>query len=196
MPINYRIQFITDIGFPEDAAIPYINNNTAMKRISAIYGTARVGRLSVERSFQFWHNFFSNIWNNRNDIPIVHETFNDWHKEKTMHLSALLGENNLLKVGIAQKMLNLFLKDFWAWQEIPNEVVIWLYIPLDRIILGKFANIPKTWKSWTKVKCDEHTFEDRYGEYMTLQDVMRDYFNEVGIFQSLIEMEQFLWHQI
>lgn len=48
----------------------------------------------------------------------------------------LLGGENELKIGLAHKFLNLFLKDLWAFQEVSDDTSELFHIPLDAIVLA------------------------------------------------------------
>jgi hypothetical protein len=121
---------------------------------------------------------------------------NQSNKVKTKKLSRSLAVNGRWRIGIAQKMLNLLLKELWAWDELDRVVVPSLHAPLDSIVLSRFRGVPTAWQRWTKVTCNKDTFDRIYGDYAVIQQKMRGYHDEVGFFDSVIEMEQFLWHRI
>lgn len=200
----------------EEEYFPYRNVTSAIERIRIIYKTARVGNVSHENACELWRIFFSKIYQERKSIPA--KTFDGWQKNKVKRLSllllGLLPKRNGAVLGIAQKMLNLFLKDLWAWGKLPRKIDSQLHMPLDRLILHRlFKMIPEKWTAWTHVIFNEKTFEKRYREYAKLQNDARDYHkdpaqykdvvkkraNDIldrGSFDSLIEMEQFLWHEL
>jgi len=200
MPINYRAQYLEDIGF-QGKVIPYQNHDEAIKRIKSIYRTTGIYQVGNEKASMIWNDHFLEIWKNRNSLPEQLENFNQWHNKQVKNLiqiQILPLDRGRWRLGIAQKVINLFLKDLWAWKEIKDDVRHFLHTPIDRRILSKISrqNIPQGWDSWTKVFCDENTYETEYRKYMELQNFIREYYDDIGWFDCVIELEQFFWHQI
>lgn len=192
---NFKTQYRIDIRHEPPLPIPYADENKALRQIRGHYRTARRGNPKNGLETQLWHRFYSEIWNHRRGIPQA-EDFDVWHKTKTRKLSRLLAINSRWRIGIAQKMLNLLLKELWAWEEIDPGVVPSLHAPLDSVILSRFRGVPTAWQRWTKVTCIQDTFDQKYEEYAVIQQKMREYHDEVDFFDSVIETEQFLWHRI
>jgi hypothetical protein len=197
MPIDFRLQFKEDTNQNE---VAYQDDQTAAQRISRIYGTARIGRLSNQRAVEIWTNFFYPIWKSRFKIPASKNQFDNWIRIEIRHLSEYLAKcikpQNRMRIGLAQKFLNLFLKDLWAFQEVKEKVSILFHIPLDRILLGRITEYSERWKSWTKVVATtDATFDDRYSEYLDIQNAFRSYVNNLDGFTAL-DLEQLYWHKI
>lgn len=193
--MNFKLQYRIDIGFNQNEPIPYSEPQRAIRRLQSICRTSR-RNIVFPWAQNLWEEFFNNLWNDRQNIPEQQEEFDNWHKDRVNVLASLLQIGNNWPLGLAQKMLNLFLKDLWAWDEINNNQALNLHAPLDRIILSHIKNIPESWKNWTKVFCNEHDFENKYSEYLRIQSILRNYWRNINRFSSLIEMEQFLWHKI
>jgi hypothetical protein len=97
--------------------------------------------------------------------------------------------------GIAQKILNLFMKDLWAFSLLPEAIIAHLHSPIDRRILDKFNDIPTSWNSWTQAEAGfirAQTIID----YLYIQNRLRNLCTNTARFQCPIEMEQFIWHRI
>jgi hypothetical protein len=191
--VNFREQFRVDT---DQRAIAYANPEDASGRIAVIYGTARIGRLARHNATRLWDDFFSDIWNHRDQIPNSRETFEEWIRKRIHSLSQELGGANEMKIGLAQKFVNLFLKDLWAFEQVPEDVSSLFHIPLDRILLSCFIGFSDEWRSWTKViaRTDER-FNGRYSEYLNIQTAFRNYAQDLNGF-SVLDFEQLLWHKI
>ena len=115
MPINYRAQYIEDIGF-QGKVIPYQNHDEAIKRIKSIYRTTGIYQVGNEKASMIWNDHFLEIWENRNSLPEQLEDFNQWHNKQVKNLiqiQILPLDRGRWRLGIAQKVMNLFLKDLW-----------------------------------------------------------------------------------
>jgi hypothetical protein len=193
MAIDFRLQFKKDTN---QNKIAYQNVQTAPQRISKIYGTARIGRLSNQHAVEMWIEYFAPIWEKRTKIPAKRKHFEDWIRREIRHLAEYLGSRRRLKIGLAQKFLNLFLKDLWAFYEVEEKVSGLFHIPLDRILLGKITEYSDNWKSWTKVMVtNDDKFNARYSEYIGIQNAFRSYVHNLDGFSAL-DLEQLFWHKI
>lgn len=113
-------------------------------------------------------------------------------------IQSVLKEGNatIWGFGVGQKIVNLFMKDLWALGIIQNPYEKLLHAPLDRIVLEKIKNVPSTWNAWTKVIA-ENKKSVEIKDYLRLQKGIRDFHQKCPIkFQSVIQMEQFIWHRI
>jgi hypothetical protein len=93
-------------------------------------------------------------------------------------------------VGIAQKLINLFIKDRWSQNQIAPVLLPWLHIPLDRASLSHID--PKQishWKAWTKANLDIPTLV----EYWQIQLTVRAFHRRLGVFQSPMALDQLWW---
>jgi hypothetical protein len=191
MPL--RAQYLADIGLLSN---PYPAKPEP--RIAAIYGTARRGRISSSLATDLWKRHFAGIHSlvTTGSLPATHAAFNDWLVTEALKLASILKAHGKGDFGIAQKMMNLFLKDLWGFGVIRTPIETLLHAPIDRRVLTKFAVIPTTWNPWTKATATSKaskTVED----YLMLQNGLRNLWNTSPIpFPSVIQMEQFLWHPI
>ena len=95
-------------------------------------------------------------------------------------------------LGIAQKVVNLTIKDHWALGRVNKQMHGVLHIPLDR---GSLLHISRKrltssqWKSWTLVALDAHNCV----EYLRIQKCFRIFFQSSTPFQSTMELDQVWW---
>ena len=192
MPIDFRLQYQEDTSQSE---VAYTTAQSAGRRIADIHGTSRK-KISRERGGELWQEFFEGLWNEREHIPGTREDFENWIRTNIRKLSEILGGENELKIGLAQKFVNLFLKDLWAFQEVSEDTSELFHIPLDAIVLACFTDYSENWKSWTKVVAvDDTRFDCRYRDYMDIQMAHRRYAADFGFLKPL-ELEQLFWHKI
>jgi hypothetical protein len=191
MPL--RAQYLADIGLHPN---PY--PAAPESRIPAIYGTARRGRISNAFAAQFWQNHFNGI-NSLivgGSLPAAQSSFDSWWSDEALKLTASLRAQGKGDFGVAQKMMNLLLKDLWAFGLIRMPIEEHLHAPIDRRVLAKFSVTPTTWNPWTKASAYTSACPTD-GDYLQLQQARRDYWRSSPIvFPSVIQMEQFSWHSI
>jgi hypothetical protein len=191
MPL--RAQYLADIGLH---ANPY--RDVPSPRIAAIYGTARRGRLAHASAAQLWQNHFNGIHSLIVDggRPVDQAGFDTWWTGEALRLAGTLRDQRKGDFGIAQKMINLFLKDLWAFGLIPTPDEKLLHAPIDRRVLAQFTDPPATWNSWTKASASSSSCP-ALSDYFLLQQALRDHWRRSPIvFPSVIQMEQFFWHTI
>ena len=163
-------------------AIPYRTNASACSRLWKIFRTANLGR--------FRSPFFNppagavgmgTIWALLSPlaatptlIPGTRATFDPWAQQMIEHIAVAYSAAAPHPLGIAQKTLNLFLKDLWAWNKFTVVQEDCLHAPIDRIIYQKFRKPPNSWKSWSYVKWTTPAeFATLWSDYTTLQDALR-----------------------
>jgi hypothetical protein len=191
MPL--RAQYLADIGLHSN---PY--PAAPESRIAAIYGTARRGRISKAFASQLWQNHFNGIRSLivGGRLPAAQPAFDNWWTGEALKLTVSLRAQGKGDFGIAQKMMNLFLKDLWAFGLIQMPIEAHLHAPIDRRVLGKFAAVPTTWNPWTKASASTRACPT-VRDYFLLQQALRNYWRSSPIvFPSVIQMEQFFWHSI
>jgi hypothetical protein len=191
MPL--RAQYLADIGLHSN---PY--PAAPESRIAAIYGTTRRGRISKAFASQLWQSHFKGIHSLivGGRLPAVQPAFDNWWTGEALKLTVSLRAQGKGDFGIAQKIMNLFLKDIWAFGLIRMPIEEHLHAPIDRRVLAKFSVIPTTWNSWTKATASTSTCPT-VRDYFLLQQALRDYWRSSPIvFPSVIQMEQFFWHSI
>jgi hypothetical protein len=94
------------------------------------------------------------------------------------------------ELGIAQKIVNLMIKDYWSLGNIHPSVHGLLHIPLDtRSLMHIRMERNAIWKSWTKVKLNPNAL----CEYLKIQITVRQYFRNVTPFHSTMELDQVWW---
>jgi hypothetical protein len=168
----FRAQYLNDIGLH---ANPYPHN--AVERIQLIYQTARRGRINRTFALQIWAQQRQPY-----DVFVVHAC---------LEIETLLVISHRGAFGIAQKILNLFMKDLWAFNLLPEAIIAHLHAPIDRRILDKFNDIPTSWNSWTQAEAGfigAQTIID----YLNVQNHLRNLCTNTARFQCPIEMEQFI----
>ena len=122
--------------------------------------------------------------------------YDDLIVTEALGVEVLLSANGKGGFGIAQKIVNLFIKDLWGFGVIGMPSEEHLHAPVDRRVLGKFSNVPRDWIPWTKVLAGSPSCAT-ITSYLGIQKQLRDLWMASPIrFPSVIQMEQFLWHQI
>lgn len=95
-------------------------------------------------------------------------------------------------LGIAQKIVNLTIKDRWALGHVNKQLEKVLHIPLDGRSLSHIT--PKqlaasAWKSWSLVALNKTSCSD----YLLIQFSFRIFYNRMAIFQSTMDLDQVWW---
>lgn len=191
--MNLQDQYLADIKLH---GCPY--PDSPARRIAGIYGTARRGRISTAFATNLWKKHFEGIHAlaTMGKLPTTHIAFDEWLVSEALRLASLLRNNGKGDFGIAQKMMNLFLKDLWGFGVIETAIETLLHAPIDRRVLTKFSVVPTSWNPWTKAEATSKASKT-VKDYLLLQKGLRDLRNTSPIpFPSVIQMEQFLWHPI
>lgn len=164
-------------------AFPYETTAEAKKRLWAIFRTGNVGRFKRRHFFTspagaagmaaVWV-ILSPLVATPMLIPEKRDTFDLWVKQQAINIANAYSLQAPHPLGIAQKTLNLFLKDLWAWNKLTSDQEDCLHAPIDRIIYQKFRAPPKSWRSWTIVKhSTQAELNSLWADYHVLQDAMR-----------------------
>lgn len=191
--MNLQDQYLADI---ELYKCPY--PDSPAKRIAKIYGTARRGQISGAFSCKVWEKHFVEIHAlaTNGKLAATEVAFDEWLVSEVLTLASLLRVNGKGDFGIAQKMINLFLKDLWGFGFIETPIEKLLHAPIDRRVLAKFKVIPNSWNSWSKASSATDSSKT-VKDYLLLQKELRNLWKTSPIrFPSVIQMEQFIWHQI
>lgn len=187
----FKEQYKSDVGLAE---CPYPDQ--APGRITGIYGTstrATHQTINLEFAGTIWTEHLYPIFADRQNLSADREEFDDFLISRMLLLRQTLYNNHRGDFGISQKIINLFLKDLWAFDELPKLVELNLHAPLDQIVLGKIKSCPATWEAWTRAtSTDQKTVLD----YLRIQKALRRLCADTLGFHMLIEMEQFIWHRI
>jgi hypothetical protein len=181
----------------------YANRHSALARIRVLYNSAgivvRQGvRLSDEAAGELWKRFFGPLREHFAQLPHTRAEYDAYLLQQISVLARLLRELELLQnerlggFGIAQKMLNLFMKDHWALDAFPKQTQLLLHLPLDLRVLSKLKRRPSTWHAWTRAT----DTPDHRRDYQRIQDRFRSEWKRTRIFRSPIEMEQWIWYRI
>lgn len=123
--------------------------------------------------------------------------FDDWHyctckqiKDYTHTYIKLKNVTlkNGFRYGAAQKWLNMTLKNMLAlnkWGYL-NEIIQYLHIPVDNIVIAKAREIKVSWKnsSWSALDCDQ---------YKAYQNSLRERIEELSEYSCPIEWELKVW---
>lgn len=195
----FKHQYLEDIKLKDN---PYLVEETAIARSKRIYDTRRQPKLPEERAPLLWSEVFQPIYESAAAIPLNQE-YDQWHQKEVKRISGMIHDPNSTakyKLGLAQKYLNLFIKDLCAFDVIPDQPVTQFHFPLDGVILGKvkLKNQHKAWKSWTKVVAEsDDEFNTLYKLYMDIQALFRTELKgltERGMDLGTLDLEQIYWH--
>jgi hypothetical protein len=191
MPL--RTQYLEDIRLDSN---PYPNDPVI--RIRDASGSSRRGTIGYELAEEIWKQHLSQIYRriNNGTLPTSPMHFDDFVVNAALGVEGLLMSRDKGYFGKAQKIVNLFFKDLWALRIIPDESEPLLHAPLDRSVLSKFKWLPPVCKPWTKAK-GLSSGSTTVNAYLSMQNRLRESLcTPLNPFPSVIQMEQFLWHQI
>ena len=176
----------------------YADRNYGIARIRGFYRTARQASMACEPANELWTLFFELFRQRFPQLPQARAEYDHFVLEKITELGRLLRRLDVLQrdklgeFGIAQKMVNLFMKEHWALNVFSAKTERLLHLPLDRRVLSKLKRCPGTWSRWTRVTdTPEHK-----ADCQRIQDEFRLEWKRVAVFRSPIEMEQFIWYRI
>ncbi|HCH1532230.1 TPA: hypothetical protein NKQ35_004766, partial [Vibrio parahaemolyticus] len=197
--VNLKSQYKRDIGV---SGFPYYDHEEAKSRMVSIHGSSRQ-RMCISGPI-LWNCYFDQLWDTRQSIPSEQASFESWFKSQIVILSRIIAEHrlnrycptNFYSIGMAQKCLNLFLKDLWAFDAVKEAQYRHFHAVIDRKVLYVLLNKPESWEAWSKVIAqDEREFEVLYADYLRIQkclnSLQRHYDSE---FSNVLELEQFIWH--
>jgi hypothetical protein len=187
----FKDQYKNDIHFLANSDIPYLNEISAIERINIIYSTARKGRLNNNLCNRLWA-LLSQIHAETNLIPITKSNYDKFAKTYIKEIATIISINQRLRLGVAQKIFNLFMKDLWAWHCLNRRQEKVLHFPLDRRILAFVRNNP--WPAWTNIIANQNTFDDSFATYLNIQNILRDQMRHFN-FDSPLALDQYLWHK-
>jgi hypothetical protein len=192
----FRKQYLANIGLTAD---PYPINPE--KRIQQIHGTSRK-KISRPVANKIWDPNLKDIYGKKISLPTSQPAFDDFIVDTALKIYGSLPVSKGKTFGVAQKVINLFLKDLWALGLIPPKTEPFLHIPIDRGVLDKLKKVPLTWKAWTKAHATNSSCL-AVSEYLDIQKTYRDFLANPAapgmhppIFKTVIELDQFLWHRI
>jgi hypothetical protein len=185
-------------------AFPYQNNLAAKKRLYRIFQTGNWRFVDCPFQKPEGADGMAPVWSvlrpltiAPGDIPSPPNDFDAWIKSLVRSVAESYSPNAPYPLGVAQKTVNLFLKDMWAWAKLSLAQEASLHIPIDAIIYSKFKEPPVSWKSWTKVVYSSDAGLDALWEdYIFLQKAMKaraDYLSGPTAEISPIMLEQLLW---
>lgn len=115
--------------------------------------------------------------------------YSRWHKEAIEQVIAncpmTWNDGNCLTIGMAQKIVNLFIKDLWALEILSMRYESFLHVVLDRIVLKEMGY--RT--AWTQI--------DDYQQYKVYQTKFKEHVEKQNIDHgqclSPIEFENIVW---
>ncbi len=191
MPL--RAQYITDVGLNVN---PYPNNPGP--RVAGMYQTARRGRIAQALANQIWQRHLLPIHGRvqAGTLPNSQSAYDQLVIDTALSIQNTLQVKNRGGFGIGQKIVNLFMKDLCALNQIVASYEYLMNVPLDDIMLGKLQKRPPTWRAWTKVVANGPNAPE-IADYVAIQQQFRAFQAGSPIaFPSVIQMEQFIWHRI
>jgi hypothetical protein len=193
----FRLQYLNDIALVVN---PY--PAAPIARIRQIYGTARRGAITAALANQLWVTHLQPVYAGLAMLPVMQPAFDAVSIQTTLAMEATLVAAGRGGFGIAQKILNLFLKDLWAFNMIPPGVEPHLHVPIDRGVLSRLNAVPGTWDPWTLAVAGMAA-SPTVIDYLGIQNLYRQWWANPAapgvsppLFLTLIEMEQFLWHSL
>ncbi|EGR7955151.1 hypothetical protein JKP10_21200 [Vibrio vulnificus] len=197
---DLKKQYKSDSGF---SSLAYHEHDEAKFRMAGIHGTSRIHKTCMSGPV-LWNLHFDQLWTIRNSIPSDPIEFECWFKSQIKTISQLIAAKRLhnncgaehYAIGLAQKCLNLFLKDLWAFDQVTPSQINNFHAVLDSLVLSHCDNVPRTWAAWTNVIArNEDEFEKLYSDYLTIQKWLRTTQNRLKFdFANVVELEQFIWH--
>lgn len=191
--VPMRDQYASDVRLTPDTY-----PDKAAERVADTYRTARRGRITLDLARTVWRQ---NLLPTYERVLLGNLPTQQWAYDQLVIHSALAVQETLARqkrggFGVGQKVFNLFMKDLWALGLIIPPFEQLLHSPLDRIILARLRNVPRTWSAWSRVVTSGPQASE-ISDYLGIQNTLRIFLAESPIkFASLIEMEQFLWHRI
>lgn len=195
----FKRQYLEDIKLNDN---PYLVEETAIARSKGIYDTRRQPKLPKGRASLLWSEVFQPIYESAAAIPLNQE-YDQWHQKEVKRISGMIHDPNSTakyKLGLAQKYLNLFIKDLCAFDVIPDQPITYFHFPLDRRILGRVVLKKEhvAWEAWTKVMANsDEEFSTLYHLYMDIQSLFRTELNGLnkrGMDLGTLDLEQMFWH--
>ena len=185
---------------------PYGNQSSALRRLWTIFKTANLGRFNRSPFFPAPANVnaMSTVWQvlspivaNPSCLPSSQNAFDAWHQQVVVDLAHAYHPQAPFPLGVAQKTLNLVLKDLWAWNMLTEPQEDNLHAPIDRIIYQKYLNPPARWQSWSLVQwTNESELTALWQDYQILQTGMRQRAQLLTSSNLVIQplmLEQLLW---
>ena len=141
----FRKQYQDDVGLKSD---PYLTNPE--KRIQEILAMGRKPLLSgiAKKGKKIWSAHLGSIYRKKTKLPKSQAKCDDFIVKLIWKISCALSPRKKDKpFGVAQKIVNLFFKDLWAFGHISAPIDSFLHIPIDRGVLGKLKKAPSTWSA-------------------------------------------------
>lgn len=196
---SFKSQYKKDIGA---TFLAYHDHDDAHYRMRSIHDSSR--QKMCKSGPILWDFYFDQLWTIRESIPSDSIGFEYWFESQIKTLSQLIAEyrlnrycaSNFYSIGMAQKCLNLFLKDLWAFDMVNESQSCNFHAVIDRQVLSVLFKVPKQWRAWSKVIAqNEGEFTRLYSEYLRIQKCfinMQNHFSSE--FSSVVELEQFIWH--
>jgi hypothetical protein len=180
----------------------YTNRDRRIERIRRVYNSAGIivrqgTRLTDQAAGELWKTVFRRFRKCFLQFPSTCGEYDAFLLEQIGGLADLLRKLDLLQrgqlgdFGIAQKMSNLFIKDHWALGTFPTEIELVLHIPLDPATPSQAQTAACNLAFMDEGSDTPETSRD----YLNVQDRFRSECERVRIFQSPIEMAQFIGYR-
>jgi hypothetical protein len=193
----FRAQYLADVGL---TANPY--PLAPADRIREVYRTTRRGNISHALAIHLWNAHLQPIYAALARVPAMQAGYDNWFVQTALAIETTLAAEARDGFGAAQKILNLFMKDMWAFRLTPPAVEPLLHAPIDRGILSKLRQIPATWNPWTEAVAGAAATAT-VTDYLGIQQAYRAFLAapagpgvHLPVFGTVIDMEQFIWHRI
>ncbi len=126
--------------------------------------------------FSLLKNEYENLTKSRLESA---EAFDEWHRMLCDKMKLIFADKHKFTYGQAQKWINMFLKYMLLADERLNGMLLWLHIPIDRIITAELKKrrccdylkpyITNEFETWSVI--------DDYDSYIVLQRKCRELFD-------------------
>lgn len=130
-------------------------------------------------------------------IPDMRAAFDPWAEAMVVGIANDYAPVAPHPLGVAQKTLNLFLKDLWAWNVLTPTQEDCLHATIDRIVLEKFQNPAASWKNWSLVQWSTpDELPPLWNDYLAFQNALRTraaLLSSPSLNLQPIMLEQILW---
>ena len=190
----FRTQYAEDTGLH---ANPFPVNPSA--RIQGYFTTARIGGIAAGFATTLWRRHLARVYEDLDALPVDQAEYDKFVVATALAIATTLAEAGRGGFGVAQKILNLFMKDLWALDLLPISRDHLLHAPVDRGTLALVPPCPQTWTAWTKVHAGTHD-APQITDYLRIQTALREKLSRQinqphpPPYATVIEMDQYHWH--
>jgi len=190
----FRAQYMHDTNLAEDTFPAH-----SASRTQGYYLTARHGGVDEHFATTLWQVHLAPIYQVMDQLPADQAGYDHFVITNALQIEATLQQADRGGFGIAQKILNLFMKDMWALHLVPFGRDSLLHAPVDRGTLALVLPCPQTWTAWTRVRASANG-APQIADYLRIQTALREKLSRQinqphpPPYATVIEMDQYHWH--